>query len=164
MRLRCFRQGHCSFSMVPTSAKGSQRPEQPSVRPGPSRSQSELGSARPRSGRCNSAVRWILGPHGHRNARKQSERGVSPDVILTARLRPANLSCVDVYGRRRSQRVRQVEVRGSQLLTYIRLPMRLDQSSPRATMDVRALPPQRRRSHAGPDTIDEGKIIDLLVQ
>ena len=62
--------------------------EQPSVRPEPSRSQPDLGSARPRGGRCDSAIRWILGSGCHRNARKQSERGVPPDVILTARLRP----------------------------------------------------------------------------
>jgi uncharacterized protein DUF938 len=67
-------------------------PEQRSVRPEPSRSQPDLGSARPGGARCNSAVRWILGSHGHRNARKQSERCVPPDVILKACLRPASES------------------------------------------------------------------------
>jgi hypothetical protein len=31
-------------------------------------------------------------------------------------------------------------------------------------MDSRALPPQRRQGHAGPDIIYEGEILDLLVQ
>jgi hypothetical protein len=31
-------------------------------------------------------------------------------------------------------------------------------------MDFRALPPQRRQSHAGPDIIYEGEILDLLGQ
>ena len=58
----------------------------------------------------------------------------------------------------RLQRVWQRLVPRSQLLTYIRLLMRRERSSssPRATMDFRALPPQRRqgisRNHAGPDT------------
>jgi hypothetical protein len=46
--------------------------EQPSVRPKPSRSQPDLGSARPRSGRSDRAIRWILGSGYHRDARKQS--------------------------------------------------------------------------------------------
>ena len=58
-------------------------PEQPSVRPKPSRSQPDLGSARPRSGRSDGAIRWILGSDYHRDARKQSERGVPPDLIET---------------------------------------------------------------------------------
>ena len=33
--------------------------------------------------------RWILGSGYHRNARKQSERGVPPGVVLSLRLRPA---------------------------------------------------------------------------
>ena len=66
-------------------------PEQPSVRPEPSRSQPDLGSARPRSGRCDSAVRWILGSGYHRNARKQSERGVSPDLSSGTCLRCRSL-------------------------------------------------------------------------
>ena len=66
----------------------------------------------------------ILGSGGHRNARKQSERGVPPDVILTARLRPANgfVMC----GRLLCPIATQVVIRWSRLLTYIRLPMRLD--------------------------------------
>jgi hypothetical protein len=63
--------------------------EQPGFRPEPSRSQPDLGSARPRGSCCDSPLRWILGSRCHRNARKQSERAVPPDVILTARLRPA---------------------------------------------------------------------------
>jgi len=47
-------------------------PEQPSVRPEPSRSQPELGFARPRSGCRGSAISWILGSGYHGDARKQS--------------------------------------------------------------------------------------------
>ena len=65
-------------------------PEQPSIRPEPSRSQPELGSARPRSGCRDGAIRWILGSGYHRNARKQSERGVPPNVIVSLRGRPAS--------------------------------------------------------------------------
>ena len=64
-------------------------PEQPSIRPEPSRSQPELGSARPRSGCRDGAIRWILGSGYHRNARKQSERGVPPNVIVSLRGRSA---------------------------------------------------------------------------
>ena len=64
-------------------------PEQPSVRPKPSRSQPDLGSARPRSGRSDCAICRILGPDYHRDARKQSERGVPPDLIETVRWRAA---------------------------------------------------------------------------
>jgi hypothetical protein len=60
-------------------------PEQPSIRPEPSRSQPELGSARPRSGCREGAIRWILGSGYHRNARKQSERGVPQNVIVSLR-------------------------------------------------------------------------------
>jgi hypothetical protein len=42
-------------------------------------------SARPRSGFRDGAVRWILGSGYHRNARKQSERGVPSDLIETVR-------------------------------------------------------------------------------
>jgi hypothetical protein len=38
---------------------------------------------RPRSGCRDGAIRWILGFGYHRNARKQSERGVSPNVIVS---------------------------------------------------------------------------------
>jgi hypothetical protein len=41
-------------------------PEQPSVRPEPSRSQPNVGSARRRGGRCDSAIRWILAWWFHR--------------------------------------------------------------------------------------------------
>jgi hypothetical protein len=50
----------------------------------------ELGSARPRSGCRDGAIRWILGSGYHRNARKQSERGVSPSLIVSLRGRPAS--------------------------------------------------------------------------
>jgi hypothetical protein len=64
--------------------------------------------------------------------------------------------CVDVYGPRPIATGRRDQVQWSQLLTYIRLLMRPDISSPRATMDFRALPPQRPlgigRGHAGPHT------------
>ncbi len=45
-------------------------PEQPSIRPEPSRSQSTLGCARPRDGCRDGPIRWILGSEHHRNARK----------------------------------------------------------------------------------------------
>ena len=61
-------------------------PEQPSVRPKPSRSQPDLGSARPRSGHSDRAIRRILGSDNHRNARKQSERGVPPNLIETVQV------------------------------------------------------------------------------
>ena len=66
-------------------------PEQPSVRPKPSRSQPDLGSARPRSGHGDGAIRRILGSDYHRDARKQSERGVSPDADRSARQRTITL-------------------------------------------------------------------------
>jgi hypothetical protein len=50
----------------------------------------------------------------------------------------------------------------SRLLTYFRL--RYAGSPPRAAMDFRALTPQRRQGHAGPDIVYEGEILDLLVQ
>ena len=50
----------------------------------PSQSQSELGSARPRSSFRDGAIQWILGSGYHRNARKQSERGVPSNVIESA--------------------------------------------------------------------------------
>jgi hypothetical protein len=64
-------------------------PEQPGTRPKPSRSQPELGSAGPRSGCRDGAIRRILGSGYHRNAGKQFERGVSPNVIVSLRERPA---------------------------------------------------------------------------
>jgi hypothetical protein len=65
-------------------------PEQSSIRPEPSRSQPEPGSARPRSGRRDGAIRWFLGSGYHRNARKQSECGVPPKVIVSLCGRPAS--------------------------------------------------------------------------
>jgi hypothetical protein len=73
----------------PYKREGFATAEQPGFRPEPSRSQPDLGSARPRGSCCDSPLRWILGSRCHRNARKQSERAVPPDEILTARLRPA---------------------------------------------------------------------------
>jgi hypothetical protein len=49
----------------------------------PSRSQPDLGSARPRSGRSGSAIRRILGSDDHRDARKQSECGVPSNLTET---------------------------------------------------------------------------------
>ena len=46
-------------------------------------------SARPRSGCRDGAIRWILGSGYHRNARKQSERSVPPNVIVSLRQRTA---------------------------------------------------------------------------
>jgi hypothetical protein len=57
--------------------------EQPSIRPEPSRSQPEVGSARPRSVCRYGAIRWILCSAYHRNARKQSECGVPSNVIVS---------------------------------------------------------------------------------
>ena len=55
-------------------------PEQPSVRLKRSPLQPDLGSARPRSGRRDRAIRRILGSDIHRDARKQSERRVPPHL------------------------------------------------------------------------------------
>ena len=57
--------------------------EQRGVRPEPTRSQFDLGFARPRSGRRDGPIRCILGSGYHRNARKQSERGVPASLIVT---------------------------------------------------------------------------------
>jgi hypothetical protein len=79
-----------ALSLWPSQTqRGRNRPEQRSVRPEPSRSQPYLGSARSGGGRCDNAIRWILGSGCHRNARKQSERCVPLDVILNGRLPPA---------------------------------------------------------------------------
>jgi hypothetical protein len=59
-------------------------PKQPGIRPEPSRSQPGLRSARPRGGCRDGAIQWILGSGYHRNASKQSERGVPPGVIVSA--------------------------------------------------------------------------------
>ena len=59
------------------------RPQQPGVRQKPSRSQRDLGSARPRSGRSGRAICRVLGSDDHRDARKQSERGVPSNLIET---------------------------------------------------------------------------------
>ena len=64
--------------------------EQSSLRPEPARSQPELGSARSRSGRRDGAIRRIFSSGYHRNARKQSERGVSPSLIVSLRVGPAS--------------------------------------------------------------------------
>jgi hypothetical protein len=65
--------------------------EQPSIRQEPSRSQPELESARPRSGRRDGALRRILSSGYRRNAGKQFERSVPPNVIVSLRGRsPAN--------------------------------------------------------------------------
>src|ERR1700722_19316807 len=57
--------------------------EQPRIRPKSSRSQSEMGSARSRRGCRDRAIRWILEASYHRNAGKQSERGVPADLIVS---------------------------------------------------------------------------------
>jgi hypothetical protein len=62
---------------------------QPSIRSKSSRSQFRLGPAKSRSGRHDGVLCWILGARDHRNARKQSERGVSPSLIVSLRGRPA---------------------------------------------------------------------------
>ena len=59
------------------------RLEQPGVRQKPSRSQPDLGSARPRSGRSGRAIRRILGSDDHRDARKQSECGFPSNLTET---------------------------------------------------------------------------------
>ena len=63
--------------------------EQSSLRPEPSRSQPEVGSARPRSGRRDGTNLRIFGSGYHRNAGKQSERGVVSNVIRVRSGRPA---------------------------------------------------------------------------
>jgi hypothetical protein len=57
--------------------------EQSSFRPEPSRSQSNLGSARPRSGRRDGIDLRIFGSGYHRNAHEQFERGVPSNVIVS---------------------------------------------------------------------------------
>ena len=57
--------------------------EQSSLRPEPSPSQPALGSARPRSGCGNGAIRRILRSSHHRNAHEQFERGVPRNVIVS---------------------------------------------------------------------------------
>jgi hypothetical protein len=59
--------------------------ERPSIRLEPSRSQPDLGFARPRSGRRDGAIRRILRSGYHRNAHKQFERGVPPSLIVSSR-------------------------------------------------------------------------------
>ena len=62
------------------------RPEQPSIRSKPSRSQPGLGSATPRSGCRDGANRWMLGSSYHRNARKQGARcSVECDRVRSGR-------------------------------------------------------------------------------
>jgi hypothetical protein len=78
--------------------RGRNRPEQPSIRPEPSRSQPELGSARPRSGCGDGAIRWILGSGHHRNARKQSERSVPPNVTVSVHRRRHRLDVAQERG------------------------------------------------------------------
>ena len=77
-------------SRVHTYAKGSLplRATKPSTEV--SQSQPELGSTRSRSGRRDGAIRWILRSGYHRNACKQSERGVSESLIVSLRGRPAS--------------------------------------------------------------------------
>jgi Protein of unknown function (DUF938) len=67
----------------PCKREGSKRRRaiKPSTRAFASRP--ELGSARPRSGRGDGAIRWVLGSGYPRSARKQSERGVPPNVIVS---------------------------------------------------------------------------------
>jgi hypothetical protein len=80
---------HTSFEIAAVSIRSIQTrrvrngAEQSSLRPEPSQSRPELGSARPRSGRGDGAIRWVLGSGYHRSARKQSERGVPPNVIVS---------------------------------------------------------------------------------
>jgi hypothetical protein len=66
--------------------------EQSGLRPKPSRSQSELGSARSRSGRRDGTNLRIFGSGYHRNACKQSERGVPPNVTCPWRATRSRLS------------------------------------------------------------------------
>jgi hypothetical protein len=71
-----------STSMVHTNAKGSQRPPNKHST-GAFAIATRTGSTRSRSGCRGGAIRWILGSGYHRNARKQSERGVPPNVIVS---------------------------------------------------------------------------------
>jgi hypothetical protein len=70
-------------TILPSEIADRYRFGQPSLRPKSSRSQSELGSARTPSGRRDGAICWILGSGYHRNARKQSERGVPASLIVS---------------------------------------------------------------------------------
>jgi hypothetical protein len=81
------------FSRSCKAGRSNEAPDRP---PSSNRSrtstQPDLGSARPRSGCRDGAIRWILGSGYYRNARKQSERGVPPgDRVgaLTTRQRTA---------------------------------------------------------------------------
>jgi hypothetical protein len=75
---------------VSTNAKGSQRPRATRRSTRTFTMATRSGVCEALSGFCDTAIRWILGSRCHRNARKQSEREVAPDVTLTARLRPAS--------------------------------------------------------------------------
>jgi hypothetical protein len=71
-----------SLRSLPTR-RDRHRSEQPRIRPKSSRSQSKLGTARSRSGHRDGTNLRILDSGYHRNARKQSERGVSSSVIVS---------------------------------------------------------------------------------
>ena len=83
---------HTPFEIAAASLRSIQtrrvrnRPEQPSIRSKPSRSQPGLGSATPRSGCRDGANRWMLGSSYHRNARKQGARcSVECDRVRSGR-------------------------------------------------------------------------------
>ena len=63
-------------------------PEQPSIRSRPSRSQPGVGSARSRSGRRDGTNCRNFGSGYNRNACKQSERGISSNVIVSVAADP----------------------------------------------------------------------------
>jgi hypothetical protein len=69
------------------------------------------GLAAPRSGRRDRALRWILSSGYYRNARKQSERGVPPDVhYVVARTTASDRNWnfgADPTSRRRSRNERR---------------------------------------------------------
>jgi hypothetical protein len=82
--------GHTPFEIAAVSLRSIQTrrvrngAEQSSLRPESSRSRPELGSARPRSDRRDGTNLRIFGSGCHRNARKQFERGVPSNVIVSA--------------------------------------------------------------------------------
>jgi hypothetical protein len=89
---RYFLRGRLSISTAPYIREGfATAPSNQAFDRSRPRSQPELGSARPRSGRRDGTRLRIFGSGYHRNAGKQSKRGVPPNVIrVVARTGPAS--------------------------------------------------------------------------
>jgi hypothetical protein len=87
---RYFLRGRLSISTAPYIREGFETaPSNQAFDRSRPRSQPGPGPARPRSGCLEGAIRRILSSGCHRNARKQSERGVSTRLILSWRGRRA---------------------------------------------------------------------------